>query len=233
MAVISDSFSLIIIQICLKFRSVKKPSSVVSLKCGILFALFMQITINIMKTIYMKIAGLLMLSGLFLASSAGYSHDNRLSRQEMKEVKKARMAESFYFLGSLLDRKTFVLEADFLENTYGYRLPVTSTLNFIIVEESKGVLQTGADSRMGYNGVGGVTAEGTVKGWKLLKDPKKMVYRLHFNLMTNIGTYDIFMTITADYRATATISGQRHGKLTWEGHLVPISDSRVYKGTTL
>lgn len=51
--------------------------------------------------------------------------------------------------------------------------------------------------------------------------------------MTNIGTYDIFMTITADYRATATISGQRHGKLTWEGHLVPISDSRVYKGTTL
>lgn len=200
---------------------------------GILFALFKQIIFNFMKTTHMKIAGLLMLSGLFLASVAGYSQDNRLSRQEKKEVKKARMTENFYFLGSLLDAKRFVLEADFLENTYGYRLPVTSTLNFIIIEESKGILQTGADSRMGYNGVGGVTAEGTVRGWKVYKDPKKMIYRLHFNLLTNIGTYDIFMTIAADNRATATISGQRHGKLTWEGHLVTINDSRVYKGMTL
>ena len=174
-----------------------------------------------------------MLLGLFLVASAGYSQDNRLSRQEKKEVRKARMTENFYFLGSLLDAKTFVLEADYLENTYGYRLPVTSTLNFIIIEESKGILQTGADSRIGSNGLGGVTAEGNISGWEVYKDLKKQIYRLRFNLQTNIGTYDIFMTIAADNRASATISGQRHGKLTWEGHLVTLNDSRVYKGFTL
>jgi len=33
-------------------------------------------------------------------------------------------------------------------------------INFIMLNASEGVLQTGSNFRVGYNGVGGVTAEG-------------------------------------------------------------------------
>lgn len=160
------------------------------------------------------------------------SQNVKLSRQEQKEVRKAQMAANFYILDSLLNSRSFVLEADFLQNEYGERVNVVSTLNFIKVDKSKGILQTGSNysNSMGYNGVGGVTAEGNVGAWKIDKDTKKLNYRLRFNLLTNLGTYDIFMTVSSDNHAIATITGLGPGKLTWEGHLETIDNSRVFKG---
>jgi hypothetical protein len=183
-----------------------------------------------MKTMKMKIAGLLWIFGLFLISLNSNSQDYKLSRQEKKEVRKAQMAANFYILDSLLNSKCFVLEADYLQNEYGERIPVVSTLNFVKVDKLNGILQTGSNSSMGYNGVGGVTAEGSVGAWKIDKDAKKFIYRLRFNLLTNIGNYDIFMTVTSDNHAIATISGLGPGKLTWEGHLTSLNNSRVFKG---
>jgi hypothetical protein len=158
------------------------------------------------------------------------SQNIKLSRQEQKEVRKAQMAANFYILDSLLNSKSFVLEADFLRNEYGERVNVVSTLNFIKVDKSNGILQTGSNFAMGYNGVGGVTAEGNVGSWEIDKDSKKSICRLRFNLLTNIGNYDIFMIVTSDNHATASITGLGPGKLTWEGHLETIDNSRVFKG---
>ena len=140
------------------------------------------------------------------------------------------MVANFNILDSLLSAKSFVLEADFLQNTYGLKVPVNSTLNFVKVDASNGILQTGSNFDMGYNGVGGVTAEGSIGSWKIYKDFKKLTYSLKFSLFTNLGNFDIFMIVTADNHATATISGSTSGKLTWEGHLETINNSRVFKG---
>jgi hypothetical protein len=183
-----------------------------------------------MKTMKMKIVSFLWIFGLLLISLNSNSQDYKLSRQEKKEVRKAQMAANFYILDSLLNSKCFVLEADYLQNEYGERVPVVSTLNFVKVDKSKGILQTGSNSSMGYNGVGGVTAEGSVGAWKIDKDAKKFIYRLRFNLLTNLGNFDIFMTVTSDNHAIATITGSGPGKLTWEGHLTTINNSRVFKG---
>jgi len=49
-----------------------------------------------------------------MMSLIGNSQDTKLSRQERKEVKKAQLVKDYYTLDSLLQIRSFVLEADFL-----------------------------------------------------------------------------------------------------------------------
>jgi hypothetical protein len=185
---------------------------------------------EVMKTIKLIMANLFFVLGFSLIPLYVNSQDIKLNQQERKEVRKAQMAANFYIMDSLLNAKSFVLEADFLRNKYGVRVPVMSGLNFIKVDKSNGVLQTGSNDNMGYNGVGGVTAEGRIGIWEIKKYPKKLSYTLRFSLLTQIGHYDVFMTISSDNNASATITGLWPGQLTWEGHLETIYNSRVFKG---
>jgi hypothetical protein len=183
-----------------------------------------------MKTMKLKTVSLFWILGLFCISLNSNSQERKLSRQELKEVKKAQLEANYRALDSLLNAKSFVLEADFLQNQYGDRIIVTPTLNFIKLNETNGILQTGSNWRMGSNNVGGVTAEGSIGKYYVYKDPKKMTFTLQFSLLTNIGHYDVIMFVMADASARATISGLGPGKLTWDGHLETIENSRVFKG---
>lgn len=185
-----------------------------------------------MKTIIVKTASLFLLSGFFLTFQNINAQEKKLSRQELKEARKAQMVANYHVLDTLLNKRTFVLEADYLQNSYGQRLPVVSSLNFIQVDGSTGILQTGANSGIGYNGVGGVTAEGTVGTWELSKDAANLSYSLHFTMLTNLGNYDIWMNVSSDAHASATITGLTPGRLTWDGHLSTVYNSRVFKGQT-
>jgi len=183
-----------------------------------------------MKTINSKIAGLFWILGLFFISINGNSQDNKLSRQEHNALRKAQLTANFNILDSLLNAKSFVLEADYLQGKYGDIIPVTSTLNFVKVDSTNGILQTGTTSGIGYNDVGGVTAEGTIGSWKLYKDTGKQTLRVQFSLLTNIGNYDVSLWVTPDNYATARITGLGPGELTWRGHLATVENSRVFKG---
>lgn len=167
---------------------------------------------------------------LFLLSPVSYSQDNRLSRKDKKEARKAENYAFFQYLDTILTHKSFVLEADFIENQYGQRINVTPTLNFIRVDSLKAVLQTGSSRYLGYNGVGGVTAEGLLDRWEVTKNTKNMSYHIRFSVNTNIGFYDVMLNVTADNYARATITGLTPGRLTYTGHLRSLFDSRVYKG---
>lgn len=180
-----------------------------------------------MKT-YM--AGLFLLTGLFFFSVYGNSQDGKPDKKSRKEARRAEMETNFRILDSLLHSGKYVLEADYLQNKYGSRIFVTSTLNFIRVDMPKGVLQTGSDTRMGYNGVGGVTAEGNIGDYKIMRNKKNLNCTVTFNLVTNLGSYNIILNVSADNKATATISGTTSGRLTWDGHLVTLNKSRVFKG---
>jgi hypothetical protein len=183
-----------------------------------------------MKTMEIKIASLFLIMGLFGIAADSNAQNTKLTRQELKEARKTELTTNFYILDSLLNTRTFVLEADYLADRYGERVPVLSNLNFIKVNETTGVLQTGSNFNQGYNGVGGVTAEGAIGSWKVYKNEKKLSYTVHFSLLTNIGHYDILLNVSANTRASATITGLTPGSLTWDGHLVTIDNSRVFKG---
>ena len=183
-----------------------------------------------MKTLKFKSVSLFWITGLLCISLNSNSQENKLNRKELKEVRKTQLAANFYILDSLLNKKTFVLVADYLQNKYGDRIIVTPMLNFIKLNESTGILQTGSNSGLGYNGVGGVTAEGRIGRWKIYKDVKNLNFRLQFSLYTNIGIYDVSMSVGSDARASATITGLTPGRLTWDGHLETVENARVFKG---
>ncbi len=177
-----------------------------------------------------NIGNLLLLTGILLISVPGYSQDRKLSRSERKELRKAEMEANYNVLRTLVGSRRFVLEADYLENKYGDKVPASPLINFIMVNAADGVLQTGSNSRMGYNGVGGITAEGTIGNFEFRNNDKSLSYNVSFNILTNLGAYDIHMTVYSDFRARATISGVTSGKLVYTGRLEPLSKSKVYKG---
>jgi hypothetical protein len=183
-----------------------------------------------MKKLTFNLSCLLLIFGLGLIPYSSKAQDVKLSRQEKKDLEMAALQANFHAIDTLLDRKTFVVQADFLEDRYGFRVPVTSDVNFIKVDTKNVVLQTGNNYGSGYNGVGGVTAEGEIQNLKITKDFKRLSYNVSFNVMTNVGIYDVIMYIGSDGKARASITGTTAGKLTWDGHFVNLYDSRFYKG---
>jgi hypothetical protein len=185
-----------------------------------------------MKKMKIYLEVLFFIIGLFGVSIYINSQDIKPDKKSRKEARQAQMTTNYYVLDSVLHSMRFVLEADFLQGKYGDRVLVPSTLNFIRVDGPKGVLQTGSDTRQGYNGVGGVTAEGNLEDYRITNDKKNLTTTATFNLLTNLGTFDIFLRVSADNNANATISGTTSGKLTWVGHLVTLDNSRAFKGFT-
>lgn len=183
-----------------------------------------------MRTKVFSRMSLFLLAGLLISTPYSLSQDGKPSRQEKKEARKYQLAANYAILDTLLTNRIFVLEADYLRTKYGDKIPVSSNINFIKVSESTGVLQTGSVFSMGYNGVGGVTAEGEIGQWDIHKDPKRLHYILRFTINSNIGHYDVLLRVGADTRAEATITGLGPGNLTWEGYLVTLGNSRVFKG---
>lgn len=187
-----------------------------------------------MKKLNFQLSALFLITFLAGISYQGYSQDfsqdRNLNRKEKKEAREAQLFANFKAIDTLIQNKTFVIEANFLQNRYGGNIPVTSNLNFIKVDTSQVVLQTGTNTGFGYNGVGGVTAEGSLSNYKVIANEKHLNHIVTFTTVTNIGTYDVKMMVSADATVTATITGLTRGSITYRGNLVAPYNSRVYKG---
>jgi hypothetical protein len=153
-------------------------------------------------------------------------------KRSKKEERRAKAEYSYRTLDSLMSSGRYVLEANYLQSKYGTMLPVSSNINFIRVNGPKGILQTGNDLRDGYNGIGGVTAEGKISNYVIKRDPKRLTMAVTYQLFTNIGTYDIMLNVGADNSASATISGMTSARLTWRGQIVSLDKSKTFKGQT-
>lgn len=185
---------------------------------------------NVMKKLVFILSSLFLTIGFCLISVNSNSQDIQLSRQERKDARKAQMLDNFNAIDALLEQKSFLLKAEYLQNQFGSRIPVISTLNFIQVDSTNVILQTGSNTFTGNNGVGGVTAEGSLNRWKLVKNVKHLNFYVQFSVVTGIGVYDVSMTVNASNIAQATITGLRSGKLVYDGHLATAGNSRIYKG---
>ncbi len=177
-----------------------------------------------------KIIFVLFLAVLIFNTAIVNSQDAREDRKARKEAETARMTYNYYALDSLLVSRRFVLEADYLQNKIGDRISVSNTLNFVKVDDERGVLQTGSDMLVGSNGFGGVTTEGNISKYKIHRNLKSLSHRVSFNLVSNLGIFNIDMSIRADNYASATITSSRSGRLTWHGHLASLNHTRTFKG---
>jgi hypothetical protein len=158
-----------------------------------------------------------------------------LTREQKNEQKRLDAEETAKIVDWMVKNKKFVLEAYAVSNQYGERYEVNSRINFIAIDSNKITIQLASMSGMGgYNGLGGITADGRITDFKINKAGKKSSgYSIQILAMTSIGSYDIFFNVSTSSNAVATIGGSWGGKLNYHGFLIPLSKSKIYKGMSI
>lgn len=190
----------------------------------------------------MKTIVSLIISFVFVLGAYSQEEVQQLSKKELKKLQKEqkkadqaaeaeRMAEVTKFM---VEQQQFVLEADYLSDKYGQRAPVTTTINFVLVDSVVGTVQFGSAQAVGYNGVGGVTVDGRITTYEYTTIGKNEdSYSIRLIFMSSIGTYDITLMVNSSGNADAQVRGNWSGQLNYHGRLVPLTTSRVYKGTPI
>lgn len=172
--------------------------------------------------------------GLIISASILFAQGNDDNQMlTRKEKRNAETEKNFQLTKSMLENKDFVLETDYLQDRYGNRILVNSTINFVAVDSTEAIIQIGSNFRIGPNGVGGVTTKGRITKWELTENQKNKAFTLSMNVMTTIDIYDLFINIGASGRGTATLTGMRSGRLTFDGNFVPWEKSSVFVGQHL
>jgi hypothetical protein len=169
-----------------------------------------------------------LIAGVVLAVPA-QDKDEKSGKNRKKERQEKQKIQ-FELTKQILENKAFVLEAHTLNNRYGSSVPVSSMVNFIEVDSSRAVIQTGSPHRIGYNGLGGLTAEGRITDYELVVNEEKNTFRVNLSVSTTIGMYDVQMYIGSSGDASATLYGMRGRSITYRGDIVPTVNSIVYEG---
>ena len=157
----------------------------------------------------------------------------RLRKAAKKEAKRIEEEQAMALTKHLIEVRRFILIADYVGGRTGNRIPVSSTINFLKIDSSHCVIQIGSVNGIGYNGVGGVTAEGRISKFEITPNRKGDSYTIRLTTNTMIGTYDILLFVNAFGNADATITGITYGSLRYYGRIVPIENSKVYQGRSL
>jgi hypothetical protein len=159
----------------------------------------------------------------------------KLTKQQKNEQKKIEAEETAKMVDWMVTNKKFVLEANTISNQTGERYPVSSRINFIAIDSNKITIQLASMSGIGgYNGMGGITTDGTISKFTITKLGKKSNgYTIQVFVMTAIGSYDIFFSVSPNSNADATIGGTWGGKLNYHGFLIPLEKSKIFKGMSI
>lgn len=166
-------------------------------------------------------------TGIFGQGDKNNSSDIKNSKENIDDK------NQYQSFKDMIENRDFVLEADYLRDRHGNRFFVSNTINFVAIDSTTAIIQVGSNSRIGPNGVGGVTAKGKITSWKLTEDLKNESFNLYATVMTSIGIYDLQFSINTSGYSTALLTGLTMGELTFEGSVEPYSDSSVYEGTSL
>ena len=181
----------------------------------------------------MKRIILLLALAVFVAIGAGAQDkkERKLTKQERKALEarmdslmSARARQAVY-------DTAFVVEADEVTFKRGYTAHVTSDTNFIAVCGGEAVVQVAFNVPWpGFNGLGGITVDGYINKYERTEDEKGNVY-VQMSVNGRAISAQVFITLWAG-TDEATVSVQQNfysGRITLNGKVVPVGESRVYK----
>jgi len=186
----------------------------------------------------------LLLLSFTVTTFAQTSKEARAARREaLKKERAERRAleaqqDSVAYLKAVeaLKAGAFVLEADNVTFPNGITRYVSSTTNYVQVDNGEGIVQTAFNNftyRPGPNGLGGVTVEGKINGLKM-KEDKDGNYFYNYTIQGMAISATVFITLTGGTnQASVQISPNfNNNNMTMTGRLLPIDESDVFQGTT-
>lgn len=157
-------------------------------------------------------------------------------REERKAIEAQMDSIAFQKAVNALKDGAFVLEATNVTFPNGLVRFVSSTTNYVQMDNGEGVVQTAFNNfafSPGPNGLGGVTVEGKISSPTLKKDKDGNVY-YSFSIQGVAISATVSISLTAGTNnASAQISPNFNGNnMTMTGNLIPIAESDVFQGTT-
>lgn len=159
----------------------------------------------------------------------------QLAKEKKIAEKEAEEALMLEMLSEIISSRRFVLEADYVSGNSGVRQPVSSNLNFILVDSLEATLQLGSPWGLGYNGVGGITIDGDVNKFEITerKTKRGTTYNITMYVSSAMGTYDVQFWISTNGNAEATVRGNYSGSVTYSGRVKALKQSKIYKGSSV
>ena len=168
------------------------------------------------------------------ASLQAQEKKEKLSKEEKKAKKELARAEKAQTVLASIGNKSFVIESHSLYNRYGSRRFVPTHTTFISVNNDELTIQVGTYSGVGSNGLGGFTTKGRVNRYEVSEIDDKGNVNIRVESSTILlGHISIFITVSSDGSSRARLSTNFGGRLTFEGDLVDLEESRVYEGFSI
>ncbi len=185
-----------------------------------------------MKKVFVMLMTIGVLSFNLFAQEISNEEWRNMSRQERKEYRERERIEQQKWIMQLLTSKAWVLEAHTLQDRYGESANIQPSLNFVGVAGENATAQLGSNGEIGWNGVGGITVEGSVRQYEMKEGNKPgsgAYLRIEISGASS-GHISISIQVSADGTAAATLSDNFGDRLTYRGRIVPLAESTVYKG---
>jgi hypothetical protein len=178
--------------------------------------------------------------GLYVFSQVDSNSKNKtrvkLTKEQKLAQRKAEAEATAKKVDWMIQHRRFVVEADYIGTQTGKRIPVNGELNFISLDSSEISIQiVPRVGENGGNGMGGITAEGSITTWEMKRFGKtQQLYSIRiYERFTRAGFYDIILTVNPDGTAQATLNGPDAAKIMFYGHLVSLQESKIYKGGSI
>lgn len=153
----------------------------------------------------------------------------------VKEAQAAERQLKFEKAVQALNDREFVLEADRVTFRNGQYAYVSSSTNFVSMSGDRATIQLAFNSPYsGYNGMGGITVDGTASNIKMNTDKKGNVNYSMNIFGTGVSAVVTFNMVAGTNQCTAVVTPNLSGRVvTFTGYLYPKSESSVFKGSAL
>jgi hypothetical protein len=183
------------------------------------------------------------LAFIFLSTGLVYSQNNAITRKEKRNLehmrkkknRKVDLSVSRAYYSNLLQKKYFVFTADFAVNKEGISFAVNPELNFVSVVGDTVTFQFGRNGRIGWNGVGGITAHGTLVNYKFNPGKKNRGMNVSSGArMVGPGLPPNFsLYVSDDGTSQLIINFGSGGRVTLSGRIYSPGNSGIYEGQSV
>ncbi len=190
---------------------------------------------NYIKHIFAGLLMVLLSAGLQAQSKAERKTQRKIERELKKEARIQALEDNHERMVALVENRTFVIEANTLYDRFQNRYEVSPTINFVKIDGDEGVVQFGFNQLVGYNGVGGLTFEGRISGYKITRKKSQGPITITTNISSPglSGPATLNVTISNNGLARATIIGSFGSRITFAGTVYDLEETRVYQGQSV
>lgn len=173
--------------------------------------------------------------GAVAITQAQNSNSDRKAAKKAKKEQEEKLAiENTQKLMQLVEQRTFVLEAHTLFDRGGMSYPLSSNINFVGFDGKNSTIQLGFNNIVGWNGVGGVTLDGKIDKVDVKEGKKGKGLTANITVRPKTGgLVTMIFRISSDGNSRVDMSGTFGERFSFQGRVVSLAETSVYKGTPL